>query len=190
MNYEFQPTCQIPPEKLNELYKSAFGFKHKGFFVEFGAHDGWHWSCTWGLAQLGWRGVYAEPDIVLYNECKKTIRSRPRVSVWRCCIGRENGTITLGQGEYGATKDSNSAAFQVQQFTLDTFLKARKVPFGFDLLVIDVEGMEADVFAGFTCKNWMPKMIIVERPPENNFESLGYEKVYSDWINTVYTLKK
>lgn len=187
MNYEYQPTCQIPPETLDKIYMDAFGYKTDGVLVEFGAHDGWHWSATWGLAKIGWRSIYCEPDIVLYRQCLETHKDRPNVSVLHCCVGRENGSVTLGEGLYGATKESSKATFVAQQVTLDTLLSSQDIKPGFDLLVIDVEGMEADVLAGFTLAKWTPKLVIIERPPVPNcFTEAGYEKKYEDWINSVF----
>ena len=57
----------------------------------------------------------------------------------------------------------------------------------FDLLVIDVEGGEAGVLAGFTLSRWLPKLVIIERPPVPNcFTEAGYKSVFEDWINTVF----
>lgn len=184
MRYQFQPTCQIPPETLDKIYVESFGFKKDGVFVEFGAHDGWHWSCSWGLAEIGWRGIYAEPEPKLFKECCATNAKRPNVSVMPCCIGKEYGVVTLGVGEYGASADSKENRFSVEQYTLDEFLQIQQVPKRFDLLVIDVEGSELDVLAGFTLSTWQPKLIIIERQPDLKLD--GYEHIYSDWINDIF----
>jgi FkbM family methyltransferase len=188
VKYEFQPTCQIPPEILDKIYLDSFGYKTNGTLVEIGAHDGWHWSNTWGLAKIGWRAVFAEPVPELYRECCRTHAHHPgRISVRKCCIGPTNGRAFLGMGEYGASLDAKDATFETTQYTLDDFLKSNHVPPRFDLLVIDVEGGEAGVLAGFTLANWLPKLIIIERPPvPNKILDAGYTQVYSDWINTVY----
>lgn len=187
MKYQFQPTCQILPSVLDFIYCDAFGFKTDGCFVEIGAHDGWHWSNTWGLAQSGWRGLCAEPLDRLYKECQKTHSERPNVTVVNCAIGDTEGMATLGIGDYGAAASSPEKRFSVQQFTLDTFLELQGIPTGFDLLVIDVEGSEPQVLSGYTNAKWQPKVVIIERPPvPNQFSRDGYDRVYADWINTVY----
>lgn len=190
MNYEFQPTCQIPPETLDQIFTDAFGVKADGCFVEVGAHDGWHWSNTWGLAKAGWRGIYVEPVPELFEECVRTHVNHPHVEVTRCCIGAMNGEARLGMCEYGASLESKEREFTVNQITLNALLESFHVQPRFDLLVIDVEGGEEGVLAGFSCKDWMPKLVIIERPKTpNQFELLGYVTVYSDWINTVYLRK-
>src|SRR6185436_15485909 len=132
MNYAFQPTCQIVPEILNGIYKDAFGFKNDCVLVEIGAHDGWHWSNTWGLAKIGWRAIYIEPVPKLYSQCKKTYAKHGNVTVRKCCIGPTNSRATLGMGEYGACLESKTDRFCCQQFTLDKFLMRERVPRLFD----------------------------------------------------------
>lgn len=190
MKYQFQPTCQVPIEVLNRIYCDAFGFKPDGRFVEVGAHDGWHWSCTWGLAEIGWRGWFIEPVPELFAECCKTYHGKRNIDIVNCCIGTHDGTATMGIGEYGGSLVEDRNPFKVTQYSLDSFLESRHVEPKFDLLIIDVEGAEDQVLAGFTVSKWLPKLVIIERPPvPNKFTEHGYEQVYSDWINTIYQRK-
>ena len=77
-------------------------------------------------------------------------------------------------------------------------------PVGFDLLVIDVEGAERQVFAGFDLEKWMPKTLLVELEDEHpdfrdnqrvvrdagmirsRIEAAGYRDYFRDHINTLY----
>ena len=89
----------------------------------------------------------------------------------------------------------------IQSKKLDTFLVEIGIEKGFDVLVVDVEGFESQVFAGFSLSLWRPKMLIVELAdthPDLNSTSkvdarLGkqivranYNIVYKDSINTVF----
>lgn len=187
MKYQYQPTCQIPLEALDEIYLRAFGYRDNGFFVEVGAHDGWHWSNTWGLAEIGWSGIYIEPLKELYDQCVETNKNRKNVKVEQCCISDANGTCQLGIDAYGASALSDKDVFEAKSYTLDTFLEQHLVPKEFDLLVVDVEGFEDKLLSGFTPSIWLPKLVIIERPPEPNvITSSGYRKIYQDWINTIY----
>jgi FkbM family methyltransferase len=194
MTYEFQPSCQIAPEILDRIFLEAFGFKTDGQFVEVGANNGWENSNTWGLAKIGWRGLYVEPVPELFEECARTHVKHPRVEVVRAAIGATNEEkVTLGMCEFGATLcpelASETGKVEAEQMTLDELLERRHVAPGFDLLVVDVEGAEAQVLAGFDCAKWRPKLAIIERPPFRNcFRQLGYQLVYDDWINTVFKL--
>jgi hypothetical protein len=52
MNYEYQPTCQIPPAALDTIYTEAFGPGcDDGTLVEIGAHDGLFCCSRW----MAWR---------------------------------------------------------------------------------------------------------------------------------------
>lgn len=191
MNYQYQPTCQIPPQTLDLIYTNAFGVKTDGWLVEIGANDGWHWSCTWGLSKAGWHALYVEPVPELFEECVKTYGDCPNVTVEHCCAGSKDGEVDMGMGLYGASSCPDYINFdrkiKARQYLLDHLLEMHNVPKGFDLLLIDVEGSEEDVLAGFSCALWQPKLVIIERPKEpNQFTVLGYKNVYQDWINTVY----
>ena len=50
-----------------------------------------------------------------------------------------------------------------------TYLKNYNVPYEFDLLVVDVEGKEDEVFYSFNFKEWKPKMIIVELVDDHQY---------------------
>lgn len=84
--------------------------------------------------------------------------------------------------------------------------RANNVSVGFDLLVVDVEGDEVDVFNSFSLNYWKPRMLIVEledlypifknytkhREQHGNLrariQDSGYSTVYRNCINTVFVL--
>lgn len=85
--------------------------------------------------------------------------------------------------------------------TLDEFLEHESVPAGFDVLVVDVEGFESAVFAGFDIDRWHPRMMTVELADTHTtlsgtmqadaqlcrtIEDHGYAIVAKDQINTVF----
>jgi hypothetical protein len=77
-------------------------------------------------------------------------------------------------------------------------------PKNFDVLVVDVEGKESEVFKTFELDEWTPKMLIVELEDEhesfqkypeliveikelrNFIQKKGYVEIYKDHINTVF----
>jgi hypothetical protein len=79
-----------------------------------------------------------------------------------------------------------------------------EVPKNFDILVVDVEGKESEIFKTFDLDEWRPKMMIVELEDEHPsfqkypelieeirnlrefIESKKYVAEYRDAINTVY----
>jgi hypothetical protein len=93
---------------------------------------------------------------------------------------------------------------QTQVHRLDSILKSNHVAPGFEILVVDVEGFEESVFAGFELQTWQPQLVIVElcdvHPDFSDNQTLvesarrvrakilaaGYQEVYCDHINTVF----
>ena len=79
-----------------------------------------------------------------------------------------------------------------------------EVPKNFDLLVVDVEGKESEIFQTFELNEWKPKMIIVELEDEHpTFQKYpdfvervqqlrsyildeGYTEIYKNQWNTVF----
>jgi len=93
-------------------------------------------------------------------------------------------------------------SIEVAVSTLDIELPKHDWPKRFDVLVVDVEGSEIDVLNGFSIMEWLPTLCIVEthedkadatlsmKAPEINefFELAGYDKIYSDTINSIYKM--
>jgi len=89
------------------------------------------------------------------------------------------------------------------QKRLDTVLNDNHINPGFDILVVDSEGYEIQVFNSFDLNFWRPRLLIVELPDKNvhfaDFKEFveesknlrkkilenSYEIVYKDEINTV-----
>jgi hypothetical protein len=84
---------------------------------------------------------------------------------------------------------------------MDTILEELDIETHFDLLVVDVEGHEIEVFSSFDLKYWKPSMIIVEMPDlhpdfpklevpylklKKRIEAASYSIIYKDHINTIF----
>lgn len=92
---------------------------------------------------------------------------------------------------------------EVPAYTLDFMLNKHTIPAEFEVLIIDVEGAETKVLQGFAIDKWRPQIMMIETHEELDDERLsatagnvskivfahGYEKVYSNYINTVYWRK-
>jgi FkbM family methyltransferase len=186
--------------------------------VEVGAYDGIFVSNTWGLAERGWRGLMAEPVPDLAAACRRNHNSHPGVTVIERAVGPEDdaevrlqlaGTLTTANPE--AFREFETVDWAVETLTdqtitvlsirLDTLLEQSNAAVGFDVLVVDVEGFEAQVFAGFDLRRWRPKMLIVELLDTHPDLSLtaqtdaglgrtivqaGYVVAFKDHINTVF----
>jgi len=218
--YPQQETCQIP--ELGFLLEKFFGQRDVGTFVEIGAHDGIYVSNTWGLAERGWQGWMVEPVSELAAKCRSNHEVHEGVKVFEQAIG-SIGTTELTLFVANALTTANSDLFReyasvpwakdslslekitVPSTTLDAFLHNSAVPTDFDLLVVDVEGFETEVFSGLQVGLWRPKMMIVELADthpdltvtakkdyrlSSKLQSEGYVVVYKDQINTVFVRKE
>lgn len=208
-------SCQI--QNLDTLLCLFLGKKPDGYFVEVGAYDGFSFSNTWGLAERGWSGLLIEPCPDFAKLCAKNHASHSRVrTVNVACSDGSSATIELSMA--GALTTGNAEVFDeyahvpwaqgslsetklvVSAMKLDEVLHRENVSSNFDLLVVDVEGMEASVFAGFSVSLWRPQMIIVELADVHpdltavrtnafavgkDLTDAGYRIVYKDAINTV-----
>ena len=214
--YKVSESCQI--DTLNDIYTKYFGYPSKGYFVEVGAYDGEFVSNTSCLADHGWQGLYVEPIYDHYLKCLDR-HDKNDVIVANVAIGLEEGETTIYYGDTLTTLDKDQVkrysemdVFQhisfsttvCDQMRLDTLMEKIEVPKEFDVLVVDVEGKEAEVFETFELDDWKPKMLIVEledeHPSFQKYEDLvdriknlreyilnkGYVEIFKDHINTVF----
>ena len=214
--FKQEKSCQIP--NLGYLYEQIFGQLAEGFVVEIGAYDGLFLSNSSCLIEKGWNGLLVEPVEHLANSCRHLYEHNQKVQVLQMAIGAEKGQADLFymdtmssmskdlKSEY-ETKEwaqpslRDSRTLRVEVDTLDNILTNARVPVSFEVLIVDVEGMESAVFAGFTIESWKPKVLIVELAdfhPDlvtNKDESFdlatritnhNYRVVYKDHINTIF----
>jgi FkbM family methyltransferase len=218
--YNISPECQV--KNLNEIYQKYFGYPSKGYFVEVGAYDGDFVSNTSFLADIGWNGLYIEPVYEYYLKCLKRHESND-VTVANVAIGLEEGEIKMYRGQTLSTlnpeqvdryKEIDWAAHiqfdevMCDQMRLNTLMNRLEVPKEFDILVVDVEGKESEIFKTFDIDEWRPKMLIVELEDEHPsfqkypdliqeikklrefIKSKNYIEIYSDIHNTVFVTEE
>lgn len=149
-----------------------------GFFVEAGANDGVNFSNTYYLERArGWTGVLVEGIPDLYRAC---VRHRPRSRVVNCALvppEREGSLVTMhysnlqsivsGAMSYEHVEDGlrsqgeRTYEVKVPGRTLSSVLDEAMPP-RFDLLVLDVEGYEAQVLRGLDLDRHAPRFALVE----------------------------
>ncbi|MBV8167469.1 MAG: FkbM family methyltransferase [Alphaproteobacteria bacterium] len=215
--YAHPHACQIPV--LGGLYELMFGERADGTFVEVGAYDGETYSNTSTLADLGWRGLYLEPVPGSCARCRQRHARNPKVSVIECAIGAADGTATIWQhgpcstmseAEHalnlreGMILDPEVRRIEVAVRRLDGVLAEAAIAPGFELLVVDVDGAEEAVFAGFDLQRWRPRYLLIElvedsphfadspdliaaaRRVREHIAGHGYHEIYRDVANTIF----
>lgn len=216
-----QPFCQKHSSQitnLNDLYIEHIGYIPDGRFVEVGAFNCINWSNTLCLVIAGWSGVSIEPQPDPFAECMELHKDNPKMILENCCIGRENGKTKLylggsnttivpemvdlynDIGQFRGSGLDKKKFIMCDVFTLDFILDKHSWKPRFEVLVIDVEGAELDVLAGFSLSRWMPKMAIVETHAlhpdkrlrrkaeaiDKYFSNCRYQKVEENAINSIY----
>ena len=213
-------SCQIP--NLSKIFLEFFGTIERGNFVEVGAYDGVSFSNTWGLSKIHWNGIYIEPVPSFAKQCRKNHAFNQNIKVIEQAVsGSSNrtqkiyvaGALTSTNFERFASyskfrwsrKHTSNDVIEAQTSTLDEILESEGMHHGFELLVVDVEGSESEVFDGFDIQKWKPQMIIVELEDfhpdilmpdlkllllRQKIEDCGYRIVYKDHINSIFTSRE
>lgn len=212
-------SCMIPG--LGDIYEDTFKRKRTGTFVEVGAFDGRTQSNTDCLPPLGWSGLYIEPVPQYFEQCVRWHGTSLGVRFENCAIGAYEGTTQLVVGGVLSTANPDVAArwleiawssryfdssynITVPIKRLDNVLTDHEIPIEFDVLVVDTEGYEREVFRGFDLAKWKPKLAIIElaeqadqfTPIESmgnyceeiraNFMAHKYQELYRDDTNTIF----
>ena len=216
--YRPEETCQV--QNLGNIYEELFNRKTNGVFVEVGAYDGRLVSNTSCLASIGWRGLYVEPVPEYYKLCVDWNRGNENIDVANCAVGQEEGFIEIHvagawttalndqklhyDNLWNGNMPNQKGIITVPKRRMETLLQIHNIPTDFDVLVIDVEGMELDVVSSFDLNHWRPKLAIVELEDEHPdhsflphgvercqavreiFKKSGYDELQRDKINTVF----
>lgn len=164
---------------LEDMYLlRLFGLDHRGFYVDVGANDGIFVSNTYALYSRGWRGVCVDPNPVAFAAL---LRHRPEDKCVNAAIGDHPGIVELGwQGnitEGSAVRNDARPGerCQVQLKTLTEVLREQGAPSEFELLSIDVEGMEHEVLLSLDWQAYRPRLIIMEYNSEGKVNGEAFD---------------
>lgn len=110
----------------------------RGFCVEFGAWDGTHLSNTYRLVKSeGWDGLYIEADPRKFEDLL------------------QNEMVAIGR-----ITPVNTLVTSVGEDCLDKILARHNVRKDFELLSIDIDGADLDVWEGV--RDYHPKIVVIE----------------------------
>lgn len=155
----------------------ALGRVENGFYIDVGAHDPVVDSVSKAFYEHGWRGVHVEP---LAEYAAALRHDRPDELVIEAVLAAQAGTqnfyhipqtgLSTGTQEF-ATRHQN-CGWQVNEITVPaTTLAAVFTEVGdrpIHWLKIDVEGMEAEVLAGWGTHPARPWIVVVEATEPNS----------------------
>ena len=181
---------QAGEDMLLSLYYE--GKKHKGFYVDVGAHHPYRFSNTAYFYKRGWRGINIEPTPSLFKAFPRLRRRDINLNV-----GIGNGEkLTFYVFNEGALNTFDPALakerdgkihlgrqykiidrIEVQTRTLADILD-KYLPAGtpIDLLTIDVEGMDFAVLKSNDWTRYLPQFILVEC--ESELDDLSDDEIY------------
>lgn len=161
--------------------------KRAGFFVEFGAGDGFHLSNTHLLEkEMGWSGILAEPARVWHDDLT---RGRGCAIDFRCVWKQSGDSLEFCEAEspeystiaqcapddMHASYRQRGRRYAVETVTLDNLLTDHHAPRSIDYLSIDTEGSEWEILLAFDFRKYDIRLITVEhnyRPDRQRLHEL------------------
>jgi FkbM family methyltransferase len=164
---------QSPAQLKQDIFAlSELNFKRNGFFVEFGAADGYNLSNTWLLEKhFGWKGILSEPAKCWH---RKLSANRSGITDQRCVWTKTGTTLEFnesdeistisGFGEEDGHRISRIGAlkYQVQTVSLNDLLQEHGAPTDPDYLSIDTEGSEFEILSHLDFQRYPFKVITCE----------------------------
>jgi len=181
------------------LALSVTGLKDKGFFVEFGATDGFSLSNTLLLEKdFGWNGILCEPAKVWH---KGLISNRSCLIDNRCVSSHSDLLVDFAEApdaEYSTilkfrdqdrhvSSRKGSAVYQVKTVSLRDLLLTHNAPTKVNFLSIDTEGSEYLILEDFDFTEYKFDLICVEHNYSLNQEKIftlltanGYKRVHTE----------
>jgi FkbM family methyltransferase len=208
----------IKDEKLNKNFLSSPGFAQEGedlilkrlfpadktgFFLDIGAHHPTRFSNTYLFYRKGWRGITVDPlpgsaelfaemrpeDIHLQVALGSGEESDQKVDYLMFKEAAYNCIIIDGDEQPNLQDSEIINRIPVVVKSLDSILKENADVFEqIDLLSVDVEGYEEEVFAGFSLEEYLPKVVVIEIR-DFDIESRSKHPLYKRLIDNGYKLR-
>lgn len=159
---------------------STLNYKTEGYFVEFGATNGYNISNTWLLEKhFGWTGIVAEPSKFWHTD----LHQNRSCAIETNCVWSKTGetlvfnevnaetahygpelstidTFTLSDN-HGGTRQTG-VKYNVETISLEDLLVKYNAPSDIDYLSIDTEGSEFEILSNFNFDKYRIKIITCE----------------------------
>lgn len=193
MKLEGQSKAQL---KQDIFVLLATKFKKKGFFVEFGATNGFDLSNTYLLEKsFGWKGILAEPAKIWHD----SLSQNRSVKIDHSCVWSKSdktlefnmvdepdlSTISsFSDRDHHTEKRKHGSTYDVITISLNDLLEKHDAPSEIDYLSIDTEGSEFEILNNFDFAKYNISIITCEHNYTND-----RQKIYSLLTKNGYTRK-
>jgi FkbM family methyltransferase len=185
-------------EVINNLIISRYGANFKGTILDLGANDGITLSNSRFFIENGWNGILIEAGKLPYEKLMTTVL--PNTIAINCALGNQNGSLTfyesnnlLNSNDVGLVSSlvvdetqrwRNAGVgfteYQVECLTWDSFLdKFHLKSQNFDIISIDIEGMDYDVLIQMDLEQLGCKVLCIEFNGKSIEKYIDYAKKYN-----------
>jgi FkbM family methyltransferase len=175
------------------------------FLVDVGTH-GKKNSNTFNLIEGGWSGLWVEPEPKAVAWCRKDLKPHlDRVRVIEAAVvtdemeqasgGKARLYLHKRYGQHSLRDDQHPESrtrksIEVDCISLGRLCRDQGVPTDFDLLDLDIEGLDNEVLVSFLAHwDFRPGMIVIESPDERTRGALrdaGYGLYWRNDVNEVH----
>jgi FkbM family methyltransferase len=165
-------------------------------FIDIGANDGVLFSNSFKFAKKGANGLCIEPSKNSFRKLRLNHLFHPKVKCIQSAVSNTNSHIFLNEDGYESTlsyvsKSKKNNSYSVRCQTFDKILENYPEFLEVDLLTVDVEGHEREVFDALTNDKFKTKVIILESDKtqikellKSNFLKI-YRPVFINGVNTI-----
>lgn len=152
------------------LIWELLGRQTKGFFIEAGAFDGYHYSVSYAFEKMGWTGILVEPIPDAFIKCRQ-LRTNSACH-HRCLSSKTDIDISLyvTQDNYGGMlsttnkmqcRNYRNTEVILKTVSLNDLLALHRETI--DFLSLDLEGGEYDALCGLDLSLHRPRIVLIEQ---------------------------
>lgn len=189
---------------------SDFFGDHIGTFLDLGANDGKTLSNVYACAERGWKGTCVEPSKIPFNKLFELHKNR-EIECFNIGVSDKEGLVefhdsgthlnkgdtsllsTFVQGDYDKWKETTEyTTTTAQLITFPQLMVLSKIKH-FDLITIDIEGLDFQVLSQMNLTKLKCKMLIVETNSVDDQKYIdycaiyGYKVIFKNYCNLIFT---
>lgn len=183
----------------------------KGTVLDIGANDGKTLSNSLRVIELGWSGVMVEASKNVFKKLEELHKANKNVHCLNYAIADKEGELEFFESGHHLSSNDHSLLSslkkeeifkwmsstefkktKVNAITFDQLLEKSPIK-TFDLITLDIEGMDYEVLSQINLKEIGCKMLIVETNSINNEKFIKYcgqfgMQLYSkNYMNLIFT---